>query len=200
MTLNNCMNELSNGEMLKVKMAERKIFEHLEYGGKIDDDMGQQILCNFVDKIHDIKKVADTFQKYGDNIGSAELMVLLMQMIKNLMPNPTVNVGGHPLLVTTLIIMEIHRLDEILRVIHGKLPSISSPEELEKVQPERIRIIVEEANKVSQLIYDVGKSNVGETNFTIKDQGGAKSAQGCLVTLIASGCFVYLGTQLIGLI
>jgi len=83
------MIELSNGEMLKVKMAERKIFEHLEFGGKIDDDMGQQILCNFVDKVTGIKTVADTIQKYGDNIATPEIMVLLMSMIKNLMPNPT---------------------------------------------------------------------------------------------------------------
>jgi hypothetical protein len=194
------MMELTNAEMLKVKMAERKIFEHLEYGGKIDDDMGQQILSNFIDKLADIKTVKETIERYGDNVGSVEIMVLFMSMIKHLMPNPVLNVGGNPLLVTTLIVMEIHRLDEILSVIHSKLPRISSPEELEQVQPERIRIIVEEANKVSQLIYDVGKSNVGETNFTIKNEGGAKSAQGCLVTLIAGGCFVYLGTTLIELI
>jgi hypothetical protein len=194
------MIELSNGEMLKVKMAERKIFEHLEYGGKIDDDMGQQILCNFVDKVTGIKTVADTIQKYGDNIATPEIMVLLMSMIKNLMPNPTLKVGGAPVLITTLIFMEIWRLDEILEIIHGKLPRVSSADELEVVQKERIMIVVEEANKVSKVIYDVAKSHEGETDFTIKDQGGAKSAQGCLVTLIAGGCFVYLGTQLIQLI
>jgi len=194
------MIELSNGEMLKVKMAERKIFEHLEYGGKIDDDMGQQILCNFVDKVTGIKTVADTIQKYGDNIATPEIMVLLMSMIKNLMPNPTLKVGGAPVLITTLIFMEIWRLDEILEIIHGKLPRVSSADELEVVQKERIMIVVEEANKVSKVIYDVAKSHEGETDFTIKDQGGTKSAQGCLVTLIAGGCFVYLGTQLIQLI
>jgi hypothetical protein len=194
------MMELTNAEMLKVKMAERKIFEHLEYGGKIDDDMGQQILSNFIDKLADIKTVKETIERYGDNVGSVEIMVLFMSMIKHLMPNPVLNVGGNPLLVTTLIVMEIHRLDEILSVIHGKLPRISSPEELELLGAKRMAIVATEAGKVAQLIYDTSKANVGEWNFTIKNEGGAKSAQGCLVTLIAGGCFVYLGTTLIELI
>mgnify|MGYP000858670389 CR=1 FL=1 len=77
------MKDLSNGQMLKVKLAERKLMEHLEYGGKIDDQMGTTILNNFLEKTSQIDSIVEVIQKYGDNVASKELAYLIVAINKN---------------------------------------------------------------------------------------------------------------------
>lgn len=191
--------KLSNSEMLKVKLAERKIFQHLEYGGKIDDAMGNTLLSNFLDKVSEIPTVVDVIQKYGNNIGGKDVAFIIQEMLRHLMPNPTISVGKSPVLVTTFIFMEIDRLDDILYGLNERLPSLSpslSSEEADSVMTKRMIMLSQQAKEEAQALYDQAKLIEGETNFTIQDKGGVPTAGGCATVIILSGVLYYITNQI----
>ena len=100
---------------LSIKLAESKILQHLQLGGKINDNIGTQLVQAFIQKVlreSNIKQICD-----NNSFTPTEIEAVIQSMTKELMPNPAINSGGI-VLVTTLMFMEPKRLEELLTRIN----------------------------------------------------------------------------------
>lgn len=173
---------------LTVKLAERKIVEHLQLGGEIHDSIGKELVQAFTQKVFqqsDIRKICEDNQ-----FSPAEIESIIYFMTGELMPNPAINSGGL-LLVTTLMFMEPHRLEELLEGINNKLndeQQLSDDPDINKAL-----LINKESRKVARLVWDVHTSQLGEQPFPIQNVGGLKNASGgCAAMLVIGGSAIFL--------
>ena len=77
---------------LKVKLAERKIVEHLQLGGQINDTIGKELVQAFTQKVFqeaNIRKICDE-----NKFTPAEVESIIYFMTQELMPNlPLIQAG-----------------------------------------------------------------------------------------------------------
>jgi len=170
---------------LTIKLAESKILQHLQLGGKIDDNIGTELVQTFTRKVLGESNIKQICDKNG--FTSSEIEMVIFSMTKELMPNPAINSGGI-LLVTTLMFMESQRLEELLRIIN---------QESEASDPGTTRetIIETQAGNTARMVWDTHTSQRGEQPFHVKDVGGLKSAGGGCATIFVVGGFLVIAVD-----
>lgn len=180
---------------------------HIQLGGSVNDNVGKQLVQEFIIialKSSEVARISSTY-----NLKADDLALLYGNGIQKLMPNPCVSDGGPvqipnrvgSLFAATLFFMEPWRLEAMAKEIDFKVrnggPAIVSftneegttiTHETDGSQLGRILAIGEVSQREALHARQIHDQTFGPAKFFIEQHGGLKSAKGCLViigTLIA---------------
>ena len=178
---------------LKVKLAERKIVEHLQLGGEINDTIGKELVQAFTQKVFqeaNIRKICDE-----NKFTPAEVESIIYFMTQELMPKPAINSGGL-LLVTTLMFMEVQRLEELFVRINHKVENDTALSD--DPITNKMMYIASESKETAKIVWDTHAMHRGEQPFPIQNVGGLKTASGgCASMLILGSGTIFLVERII---
>lgn len=164
-----------------ISIAEKRLLKHLAAGGSVDDATGQSFVAAFVNRALTDSEVMEVVRRTGT--GPAELRFLYTVMIRVLMPNPAIKCGG-PLLVPTLVFMEPHRLELLLKLCRQMSEGLTDKEML--------RVTADVAETVAKDIWLSHNEAYGEQSLK-----GVRTSSGCLMIIAAPLAWMVL-TVIIG--
>jgi|GEM_PF-4161805 len=167
--------------MMSIVNGEKRLLLHIQLGGTVDDEVGNQLVTQFIRTAasdNQIAKIAADYQ-----ISLYDMHFMYSQAIGALMPYPCICDGGPiqienrvgSLLAPTLFFMEPYRFQGIASEISAKTKGMDDLS--------RMRAISEIAIRAACTIQLVHDQKFGRAKFRIEPGTGLKSAKGCLVIL-----------------
>ena len=163
-------------------MHDKRLIEHLQKGGTLDDEVGSLLLDKMISLA--LKK-EEIIKHINDNVLSTDdLKLIYKEMVYSLMPTPIIKVGAQ-LLVASQFFMEPDKLDMVVNALENykKDDDQNSKENVLKDIAKEFAIMSKEAHDIQ----------FGSLDFHIEDSGGLSMATyksgergkiGCLILLI----------------
>lgn len=152
-----------------------KLSRHLKLNGSVFDEVGKDLVTQFVKEAWEQPAVRDSALNYG--FDQQDLRLIYSTLVDCLMPRP--EILAPPLgsiLCASLYFSEPNRLKILLLTITFLLDPMMS-------EAERQSVIVSAASESGQNTYDELKNERGEVPFFIQSNGtGCQTSKGCLIT------------------
>jgi len=135
-------------------MAEKKLLNHLQFGGVVDDSMGKEFVSMFANIALEDPEISRISKTY--NISHQDICIIYTSMIKCLMPNPCIKCG-FLLLVPTLFFMEPHRFEVLSKAIFQNSNNFDANE--------RIKVLIYFSEISAKSTWESQTASQGEADF-----------------------------------